>query len=145
MSANAVIAGTFSDFKIVKSRRAAQIIVEVPLERAEAAISILGMPRPEAERWVAIAPLAFNPSQPPTALGTDEGQRAVTAAVLRCKEPDFQRFLLGPGDWTEDDAAQALYERLDITSRREIGTKPGVLARWKALSGAFMEAQRHGQ
>ena len=69
----AVIAACFSDFRLVKGRKVYQIVCEVPMERANAALAALGgLPNPHYERWVAIAPLAEKPQ------GTDSGPVATS-------------------------------------------------------------------
>ena len=56
------IAGTFSDFRLIKGRKVAQFIIEVPLETADQALAALGgIPNPHAEKWVGIARLKDNP------------------------------------------------------------------------------------
>lgn len=58
MAAPAAIQATFADFKIIRGRKIAQIICEIPLEQADAALSVLGgIPNPATEAWVAIARL----------------------------------------------------------------------------------------
>lgn len=52
------ILATFADFKLVKSRAVAQLVFEVPVEQADAALTALGgLPRADLERWAGIAPL----------------------------------------------------------------------------------------
>ena len=61
----AAIKGTFSEIKFVKTRKICQIVIEIPIEQADEALAVLGgVPRPDAERWVAIARL----SEPQTSL-----------------------------------------------------------------------------
>ncbi len=50
----AIIVGTFSDFKLIKTRSTAQLVIEVPIERAFDAIAILGIPQPGKEIQVAV-------------------------------------------------------------------------------------------
>ena len=57
MSDHKVIQGTYSDFKIIKTRSVAQFIIEIPLENASHAIDMFGLPSPECEKWVAVAML----------------------------------------------------------------------------------------
>ena len=54
---NRITKGTYSDFKIVKTRNIAQIIVEIPLEHAEEFVTMFGMPTPNMDKWVAVARL----------------------------------------------------------------------------------------
>lgn len=52
------ICASFSDFKLIKGRKVCQLVCEVPLEQADAALAALGgLPNPHAERWVGIVPL----------------------------------------------------------------------------------------
>jgi hypothetical protein len=56
------ICATFSDFRLVKGRKVCQLVCEVPLEQADAALAALGgLPNPHAERWVGIVPLKAQP------------------------------------------------------------------------------------
>lgn len=55
MSEPAAILATFSDLKLVKGRKCAQLIFEVPIEQAASAVTILGMPNPAKEIWCGIA------------------------------------------------------------------------------------------
>jgi hypothetical protein len=57
----AAIKGCFSDFKLIRTRSVCQIVIEVPLEQADAALAALGgLPRPEQERWIALARIDLN-------------------------------------------------------------------------------------
>lgn len=157
------VAGTYSDLKIIKTRGYAQVVIEVPLSRAEQIVEIFGLPLPDRETWVAIAPLGFDPygadgapagqrhrqqqhpdQHPAAAPPADPlGQNAVTSCALRCQEVSFQRWLLGPppagAAWSEEDAAREVRKRLGITSRSEIATSPEARRRWKALIARYME------
>ena len=49
---------TYSDFKLVKTRKVVQIVLEVPLEAAGHAYNVLGgMPTFGNEQWFAVARL----------------------------------------------------------------------------------------
>jgi hypothetical protein len=65
MSAPAAIKATFADFRIIKTRKLAQFVFELPIEQADAALVALGgLPRSDAERWAAIALLDTNVAPP---------------------------------------------------------------------------------
>jgi hypothetical protein len=49
------ILATFSDFQLVRSRKVARLVFEVPIEQAKAALDVLGMPNPVGETWCGIA------------------------------------------------------------------------------------------
>jgi len=52
---SAAIKATFSDFQLVKTRKLAKLIFEVPIEEADKALDVLGgVPRSDRERWVGI-------------------------------------------------------------------------------------------
>lgn len=56
MSDAAIIRGTFADFKLIKGRKVAQVVIEVPIEEADAALRALGgVPMPHLDRWCAVA------------------------------------------------------------------------------------------
>lgn len=59
---------TFSDVRLVKGRKVCQLVFELPLEGADAALSALGgFPRPDREVWVGVARLDLpkGDSEPP--------------------------------------------------------------------------------
>lgn len=53
----AVIAGSFADYRLVKSRSVLQLVVEIPVEQQEQAFKALGYPLPGVEIAVAVARL----------------------------------------------------------------------------------------
>lgn len=56
MNDYAATKGTFSDFKLIKGRKVAQIVIEVPIEGADESLRALGgIPQPHETRWVALA------------------------------------------------------------------------------------------
>jgi hypothetical protein len=61
----AAIQASFADFRLIKGRKTAQIILEIPIEGADAALAALGgIPQPHSERWVGVARLNGS-TQPP--------------------------------------------------------------------------------
>lgn len=156
------VAGTYANLRPVPARSVVQIIIEVPVERAHEVTALLGWPNFGAEQWVALAPIGFDPYGSPRvetpasrAIGPvqrdldREGQNAVTACAIRCQEPAFQRWLLGPPPagrrWTEDDAATEVRRRLGIGSRADIAASTEARRRWKTLLAQYMEAMRDTQ
>jgi len=53
--AQAVIRGTYADFKLVKTRSVVQMIIEIPIEEATKVTNNFGIPTPSEEKWVAVA------------------------------------------------------------------------------------------
>lgn len=64
MSEPAAFSATYSDLKLIKTRKVVQFVFEVPLEAAGHAMNVLGgMPSPMAETWFAIARLTPKASE----------------------------------------------------------------------------------
>ncbi len=58
MSAPAAFQASYSDWKLIRTRKVVQIVLEVPVERADEAYSVLGgMPLSGEETWVGVARL----------------------------------------------------------------------------------------
>jgi len=56
MTDKAAFTGTYSDWKVIKTRRVVQIIIEVPIEAAGHAYNVMGgMPRFDNEEWFVVA------------------------------------------------------------------------------------------
>lgn len=151
------IKATFSDFRLVKGRKVAQLVFEVPIEGADQALETLGgVPRMDKEAWVGIA--RINPaktsekpaSEPPaqsSQLSGDKIRRRFSElplkqrAAMRCAEPAFQRFLseVYPTKTILDayEAASLVRSHCGVNSRAEIteGSDAGRL--WLALEGEF--------
>lgn len=109
----------YADFKLVKTRKTAQFVFEVPIEGADAALKALGgVPQPDCETWVAVARLdpalaaseRNAPVETPAPTNEDirdirENRRVEASrqrfstmplakqAALRCNDPNFRRFL----------------------------------------------------
>ena len=109
------IAGTYSDLKFIKSRSVAQVVVEVPIERAADVVALFGTPQPGGEVWVGMARLKDNPNAagepdgkasgfepeeggstpPPAATPRTPWSQMPPAqqAGIRCADPKFMAFL----------------------------------------------------
>lgn len=136
MTANAVISGNYADFKLVKTRGVCQLVVEIPIEQAEQAVQMFGIPRGGEEIAVALArlitPLAEQRETPQdqyaraersakaklSYLDKSEMQRAATRAAMLCRDVIFQAHLETPD---ADACAERLREMLG-GSRSRIGT-----------------------
>jgi hypothetical protein len=67
--------------------------------------------------------------------------KSVGSAHLLCREQDFQQWLYENGlatEASEEGARQAIYKKLGITSRSEIGQSVAVRANWLRLRAEFM-------
>jgi hypothetical protein len=161
--------GTFSDFKIIRGRKVAQVIVEIPLEQADEALRKLGgIPNPAEERWIGLALLTLGvrpsvqqlessrlePKQLPAPKKWGDLPLSQQAAI-RCNEPDFQQFLaehrtLGE-EWgraarefdLESDAAASVVRYVcQVPSRAEITTNQLAAKRWRQLDDEFFRWSR---
>lgn len=47
MTELAAISGTFADFKLIKTRSVAQLVIEIPIEQSKKAIDAFGFPLPD--------------------------------------------------------------------------------------------------
>ena len=135
---NRVVQGTYADFKIVKTRNVAQIIVEVPLEQAQSAIQMFGVPTPTREQWVAVAAL----HEVSVHTNGEEGQRAIVSAQMGCKSQMFGKFLreqMGILEVEDNDEsrAESLRSILGITSRSELGKDKSTLEAFYRIKGEY--------
>ncbi len=148
----AAIQGTFSEWRMVKSRSVLQLVVEVPIERTADVLTALGQPIPGQENWVAIARLA--PSVATTARaveGTAEPQSesrkrwnelpAAQRCAMRCADAAFQEWLgisagLGPHGCAKE-AARIVRETLGVESRRELTDNSVAAEIFERMDSAF--------
>ena len=145
MSKPAAFKAAFSDFRLIKGRKVAQIIFELPIEGCDAALEALGgVPRPDRETWAAIARLepkaVLEPSEP-IQLGkrTFEQLPFAQQAALRCQDMDFRTFLRnwGWGAANAEEAAETVRIHCGVTSRKDLlpNTEPG--NRWLFIESAY--------
>jgi hypothetical protein len=139
----AAIQASFSDFRLIKGRKTAQIILEIPIEGADAALAALGgIPQPHSDRWVAVARLngVAKPPEP-----EENNTKLSLQAVMRCKEPLFWRFLntqtVQPVE-DETDAAWVVRQLCGVESRSGLNTDSNAAALWRALDAKFQAWKR---
>lgn len=90
---DAAILATFSDLKLIRGRKVAQLIFEVPIEDAQKATNALGFPDPAGEQWYGIARVSTGGQTPRHgAKGREEG---LTPPVEPNPGPAVQG--IGPG------------------------------------------------
>lgn len=152
MADRAAFQATFSDFKLIRGRKVAQVVLEVPMEKADEALSALGgLPRPDAERWVAVARLVPGAEkavggQTAEPLPTEPKERKpfdslpyAQQSALKCSDEAFQRFLVEmheaePG---EEGAADAVRAYCGVASRSEIKANTQAAGAWRDLLGRY--------
>ena len=155
MGAPAIFQATYSDFRLVRSRKVVQFVFEVPIEGANQACEVLGgMPNPAEETWCAIARLDLKKTNGPlfeekaAAETKPKAPRAPVAAEKRlaqragilCAELSFRKFLEDETKQpiiSEDAAAISLRKICGVSSRSEliIGTEEG--DRFEQLLGRY--------
>src|SRR3954453_6625979 len=115
----AAVQGSFADFKLVKTRKTAQIIIEVPIEQADQAVAALGgLPQPATEAWVALARLETKERVVPL---KPDNTKLSLEAVMRCRDPLFQRYLEVSN---EDEASETVRLTCGVPSRAGLNTDP---------------------
>lgn len=160
---NAVVSGTYSDFKIVKTRSVFQMVIEGPIERAAEAVAMFGVPQPGQEIHVAVARLqvpapsvARKPESAPVsgvnstgaAPGREhkseaarerfkqlgEPEQMVARCALICKDSRFWKFA---GVASEEQARAFVCSRLDIGRRRDLVANIPAQRQWKQIMTDF--------
>lgn len=158
MNDAAAFAGSYADFKFVKTRSVCQVIVELPIEQADAFLLVFKAPQPGKERPVALALLDPGSSNGRTSdLGSDNGgstpspgakkerpQRCPTSGRpdrvtqwfgIACGEPRFQAWCREhfgmSAEVDREVAAELVRGYCGVKSRGEFATDPE--ARQKAL------------
>ena len=142
--------GTYSDFRLVKGRKVAQIVVEVPIEAADHALEVLGgVPRPDAERHVAVARLQIPPGAtteaaigsaaadhppPPERSAAPGGAYAKRAGIL-CNDPKFQAWMGTPD---AEQTAERLRLQTGVHSRRDYDHDPDARRRFLNLETSYL-------
>jgi hypothetical protein len=136
MSNAAVISASFSDFRLVKGRKVAQLILEVPIEQAQAALEALGgVPMPHEDRWCAVALLT---PEKPAAVGNDKesGKRAwgdmklAQQAGILCADAEFIAWLSCD---TQEAAVNEVRRRCGVASRADLDRDPDAAEAWMRL------------
>ena len=150
----AAFSATFSDFKVIRGRKVCQLVFEVPIENADAALAALGgVPRPDAEIWVGVARLAPCAASKPAneAAKAIEGPseyekrkwrdlRPAQQAALRCKQPAFQRFVAevhNADDISEQSAIEVVREACCVASRSDILEGTRAATWWRVMDESF--------
>ena len=154
MTDAAAISGTFADFKLVKTRSAAQVIVEIPIEAADQALAALGgLPQPGQEKHVAVARMSgkreANDAEPIKERRKFEDLKRSQQAGMLCAEKRFQAFLrevhrvnfLSSFGSTEGERIAATYvrKRCNVNSRSQFDTNKEAAAKWDALQSEYVQ------
>jgi hypothetical protein len=156
-------AGVFTDFKLVKTRNVAQVIVEVPIEAADQALAALGgLPRADQSPWVAVARLNCTSVNPPA-----EAERSrlkikhwpmASQIHMKCQEPTLWTFMQQHSDFAplwhqaaqEYDGALASELAAEVVRNWcQVGTRAAIIPgsepaeRWHTLEAEYEQWQRN--
>jgi hypothetical protein len=133
----AAIQATFSDVKLIRSRKVCQIILEIPLEQADAALATLGgIPQPHSERWVALARLnGYAPEpKPDKDRKRWEDVKLSMQAGMRCEEKAFQTFMSAKD---AEECARGVRGYCGVDSRSGLNDNPAAAERWCDLDRSY--------
>jgi hypothetical protein len=139
MTDNAVFQGCYSDFKVIKTRRVAQVVIEIPLEQADSFLDIFRLPKADNEAWVAIAML----DRKMVESGESEATKAIQISGMLCRNPRFGRFLREEKGFNDidpenpDHIANGLRALLGIKSRTEMRDNPQIITAFNRLKSEF--------
>lgn len=133
-------AGTYSDLRFIKSRKVAQVVIELPIEQANRFLQAFGAPNPTAECWVAIARLNNAPEeeaveqQPEKPRRQWDALRPSARAGILCGETAFAAFLKCK---TKDEAADRLRKHCGVKSRSEFDEDETALMKFEMVERDF--------
>lgn len=156
MKQPAAFRGTYSDWRLVKTRAVVQVIFEIPLADSDAAYEVLGgMPVHGNERWFGIAALK-SPQQeaeesrqdkPQAPDGDRQNWRDVkpsAQAAMRCDQAPFWAFLREEHKQrvtSKDDAATAVRKICGVNSRAHFNDNHIARVAWHQLDSQFLAWQ----
>jgi hypothetical protein len=147
MTDGIIFQGDYVDCKFLRTRRVAQIIIEIPLERGAEFVAAFGAPNPAQGVPVALARLESAPpkQEPPARKSWNDFSYSQQAAI-RCEDPDFQAFMETkmPGGM---DTPSRVRHYCNITSRAELDDCDNKVSRacWNFLDKEFIAQRAHNQ
>src|SRR5690242_2044088 len=138
------VLATFVDVKTIKTRSVVQIVLELPIEEADAAMKALGgFPLPSESRWVgiALAPKERKEAEKKERTPFETLQPSAQAAIL-CNDPEFIEFLTTRG-YNGLGVTPADFVRVEckVDSRSEFNTNEKAANRWEVMRRQFKQFQ----
>ncbi|MDB5531568.1 MAG: Bcep22 gp19 [Devosia sp.] len=146
MTDAAIIQATYSEWKMVKTRKVLVLSFEVPLEAQAAVQAALGTPMPDAETWVAIARLRPEATvaeiatvEPPAIEHQPEPPlrkpaKLAQLAGIMCNEGAFLRF---SGSKNADEAANWLRGHCNVVSRADLDTNEDAAITFRRIKAEY--------
>jgi hypothetical protein len=164
MNAPAAFRASYSDWKLIRTRKVVQIVLEVPVEEADAAYQVLGgMPNPAESFWCAVARLdertktgaarldkkakakrEWQDLEPSAQISIRCGELAFHV-FLREKFPRMWDMLDNPDDdrTPEEMAIMFVRQHCGVASRADVNlSNPPALEAWNRLEWDY-HAWRH--
>lgn len=145
MNDAAVISGTLSDVKTVKTRKVAQVVIEVPMEQLKSVYDALGYDL-SGNTWVALARLQgepkASPEKPPKAPRNWTDVSRSQQAGIRCNEERFWEYCDAQD---AEDAAAYVRAKCNVQSRSELDRDIAAGDRWDRLEGSYQAWLRYGE
>ena len=138
----AAFSGDYCDLKFVKTRKVAQITIEIPIEQAAAFVASFGAPDPAQGVPVAIARLNAQQVQEPPAKERKAWADLPCSqqAAIRCGETAFWRFLaesLGQTVSNSDQAAEVVRGWCKARSRAEFDQTSESRILWRRMEDNY--------
>lgn len=139
----AAFKATYSDLRFIKSRKVAQIVLELPLEQADGFIQAFGTPNPASETWCAIARLAIaqDKTQPQKINKSKswDDLRLSQQAAIRCSDELYRHWLCVDD---EESAKMQVRKACEVDSRAKLDTDEAAANRWQAMEEEFATWKR---
>lgn len=137
MTDAAIIEAEYVEWKMVKTRKALQLIFEVPLEKQALVQAALGTPMPDTSTPVAIARLnlaALTQAEPEQIEAPRRSKSLAQVAGILCNTGSFRKFIRVE---TVDQAADYIRAHCGVSSRSNIDGNPDATAAFDALRGEY--------
>ena len=137
MTDAAIIEAEYVEWKMVKTRKALQLIFEVPLEKQALVQAALGTPMPDTSTPVAIARLnlaALTQAEPEQIEAPRRSKSLAQVAGILCNTGSFRKFIRVE---TVDQAADYIRAHCGVSSRANIDGNPDATAAFDALRGEY--------
>jgi len=146
MDAPAAFQADYVDLKFIKSRKVAQIVVEIAIEQSAAFVAAFGTPNPANGVPVALARIMPEKAASEPRKATDEPKERrkfgtlplAQQAAMRCQEPAFHKYLEEIGFPvpinTAEDAAAYVRSLCHVESRSQIMAKEPSGERWMNIN-----------
>ena len=135
----AVIEGTYSDFKLVKTRKVVQMVIEVPVEQSHLITESFGIPQPHEEIYVVVARVRSEIKE------IEIIAKAIQQAGILGQSSDFGEWLsynysdLQIDPYNLSTVQQAIRTICGIKSRADMRTDFQGLAKWQELYKKWKE------